>query len=116
MSLPTAPASGRRLLGWGLLLTILVAGTVGARWQWYVHRRTAALSQAAEGDFDGAEAQLKEIATRSPDDVAVTAALAKGCLAAGAEDRAEQYLNRWCELAPDDAEPRSKRLNLRRQQ
>ena len=70
------------------------------------------LRLAARGQFDAAEPLLARSNERNPRDVDVVRALAVGHLSARHATEAEAFLNRWCELRPDDPEPYRRRLEL----
>jgi tetratricopeptide (TPR) repeat protein len=74
--------------------------------------RREALRLAHEGRFADAEPLLQRALARRGGDVEVLSALALGKL--GSDDpSAEEYLTRWCELCPGEAQPYRLRLDLR---
>jgi thioredoxin-like negative regulator of GroEL len=104
-----------RLSRWGLLaacLTILVvAGFLGYRWVRDRSERQEALGLAEQGRFDAAEPRLRAIAERRPDDGEVLRALALGYVRIGRDADAEEFLDRWCQAAPQGAEPFQQRVD-----
>jgi predicted Zn-dependent protease len=92
---------------------VLVAGGV-LGWGWVHDRaeRRAALLLASEGRLDDAAPRLRRLLERHPGDVQVVGALALSSMDAGRLVDAQTYLDRWCELRPDEAEPFRQRLEL----
>jgi predicted Zn-dependent protease len=98
-------------------LGLLVAGALLlGRWYHLRQQRQAALHAAREGSFAQAEPLLHQVLERSPADVPVLQALARGYLSANRRSEAEPLLSRWCELRPADPEPFRLRLQLYRKQ
>src|SRR5262245_4960689 len=92
----------RRLLI-GLALVVAVAGRgVRLRAAYLQQQRHAALSLVTEDRFAEAEPVLRQIAERSPADAEVAAALGRGYLEQGELAGAEQFINRWCQLQPEE--------------
>ncbi len=110
MSLPAA-----RACRWGLLgtcvLVLPLAGFFGFRWVRDRSERQEALGLAEQGRFDAAEPQLRHIAERRPDDLAILRALALGYLRIGRDAEAEASLDRWCQAAPGSVEAYQQRLD-----
>jgi len=90
----------------GLVLLAAVAG--GAVWL-LVGRgssdRDAAIQQAKGGEFPAAEPALRRAYERDRTDADVVAALARGYVEADNILPAEEFLGRWIELKPSEAEP-----------
>ncbi len=109
----TAAANWRRRLVLSAIAVVLgLGGFLG--WQWLRDRveRQEALRIAERGDFSTAEALLKRVAQRHPNDAAVARALALGYLSADRLAEAEPYFERWCQARPGDAEPYNERIRL----
>jgi predicted Zn-dependent protease len=119
MTTPTATAArspAPRLRRWGAAAAVLgvlaLGGILG--WRWFQDRdeRREALQLAGEGRFDAVQPLLRSVFERHPEDVAVVRALALGHLDARQFDEAQTFLDRWCELRPEDSEPYRRRLDL----
>jgi tetratricopeptide (TPR) repeat protein len=65
------------------------------------------------GSFHDAEPGLRRALERYPDDLDVLKALGLGLAGSDRLAGAEPYLDRWCSLRPDDAEPYKQRMDLR---
>jgi tetratricopeptide (TPR) repeat protein len=115
--MPPRSQSGKRRAFVLLLLLALAGG--GAFW-WFrirdVPNREHALELAWEGRFAEAEPLLKRLLDRSPNDLEVIQALAQGHARAGNEAKEQEYLDRWCELRPEEAEPLKFRMELHQRQ
>jgi predicted Zn-dependent protease len=110
------PARGRhRLLFW-CAFGLLGAAAAFLLWRQVEQRRerTNALALARQGDFPAAAPLLKRVLERTPEDVEVIEALARGHLDARKLSDAEPHLSRWCELRPDDPTPLRLRLDVYR--
>jgi predicted Zn-dependent protease len=103
-----------RLLAIGLISFALVAiGVWGWRWNERRQERTRVLELVAQKKFDEAEPELCRLHERDPDDVDVLVALYRTHIARGGRVAdAEPYLNRWCELRPDNPAPFHARLDM----
>jgi predicted Zn-dependent protease len=98
----------------GLVVCVVLAAGSGA-WLLVVQprrEREEALHLSAQDRFVAAEPLLKRALGRNAGDAAVARALALGYLAGGNERAAEAYLDRWCDLQPDQAEPHARRMEL----
>jgi predicted Zn-dependent protease len=102
----------RRVVGAVVLAALVAGGGVG--WRWYQERteREQALQLVADRHFDAAEPLLLRAHERHPQDVDPVRALAVGYLEARRPGEAETFLNRWCLLQPQAAEPYRRRLEL----
>jgi predicted Zn-dependent protease len=101
---------------WALALVVCVVLAAGAGAWWRVvqpgREREEALRLSAQGRFAAAEPLLKRALERNAADVAAARALALGYLGSGNDREAEAYLDRWCSLQPDQAEPHARRMDL----
>ncbi len=93
----------------------MAAALLGWRYLQQRRERAHALALAQQGDFAAAAPLLQHVLERSPDDLEVVEALARGHLAARDLARAEPYLSRWCDLQPDETTPFRLRLDVYRQ-
>jgi tetratricopeptide (TPR) repeat protein len=88
---------------------VLAAAATAAGWWWrtvhHTRTREEALRLSRQGEFTKAEPLLLRAVAHDADDADVVKALAQGYLAAQQLPQAETYLNRWCALRPDQAEP-----------
>lgn len=112
--LPATPIR-RFLLG---LVVLAVVGTVGLfSWHAFEHWRSQkdrqeGLRLAELGRFDEAQPRLLAALQRHADDREVLKNLAWGYQAAGDFPKAEEFLTRWCALAPNDPEALQKRMDF----
>lgn len=74
-----------------------------------------ALRLASQGDFAQAEPLLRQCMERSPNDVEILAALAKGYFAADRKSSADECVTRWLDNAPTDSEALLLRIDLYRE-
>ena len=96
-----------------MLGLLALGGIIG--WPYYRDRAELrdAFESIEENDFDAARPILLRLQERRPQDVRVARALALGHLHHTRQlVETGKYLDRWCELAPGDAEPFRTRLNF----
>ena len=74
--------------------------------------RAAGLQAAQEGRWDVAEPVLGRALARDGNDLPVVRAMALGYAAAARPVQAEEILDIWCQLRPNDAEPFKRRMDL----
>jgi Tfp pilus assembly protein PilF len=107
-----SPAT-RRVILVAVVLAAAAVAMFGARWLHASGERDEALRLAQAGRFADAEPLLQKALARDRDDVAVISALAQVKLGSPDPATAEEYLTRWCELRPHEAEPFRLRMDLR---
>src|SRR5438552_2513368 len=114
-SIQTTAAKAIRVPRWWLLLGLVVllvpACLVGWRWARDRTLRKQALAVADRDRFEVALPLLLEAYQRHPDDGEIVKALAIGYDGTNNVTEAEAFLNRWCELAADNAEPFRRRTD-----
>jgi predicted Zn-dependent protease len=109
-----APRRSRRPIFVGAGAVILIAGLLVYRfWVAPTWSRTAAIEQAQQGDFAGAEPALLAAVHRNPHDVEVLEVLARNRVRTPEDDSAGDYLARWIDAQPENPEPRRLRLEYR---
>jgi predicted Zn-dependent protease len=113
----TPPQFVGRVLPWrilsALIVLLAVAGFLSRGWirDWWELRE--ALQLAEERQFNAALPHLLHINDMHPDNVAVTRALALGYLHNTRQiPETRKFLDRWCEMRPDDPEPFRQRLRF----
>jgi predicted Zn-dependent protease len=101
---------------WTVLVAMfgLLALAAAIGWRWFQDRadRAQALDLARQNRFDTAEPLLLSLYERHPRDVEIVRALALGYFGARRYPEAEPFLNRWCELRPEEPEPYRRRFDL----
>src|SRR5262249_55393774 len=115
MSDRTAQSGRRPARGFWLLTALaLVAGGAAFGWREFQVRRdrAEALGLAQRGHFSDSEPLLKGVLERTPNDLEVIQALARGYVAIDNRPEAETYLGRWCALEPDVARPYQARMEF----
>src|SRR5262245_23517555 len=119
MSAPTTgPSRRRRVLTLALGGAVLVVALVLlVAWQWHLAdlraERQTGLELASAGRFENARPLLERALARSPNDLPVVKALARGRFAeAQSLTDAEGPLSRWCDLEPANPNPFLMRLEL----
>jgi len=106
-----------KFVGSTIIFLLLVLGGIFA-WRWYQYwleerEFREGMALAEENDFDAALPFLIQFHERHPEDARAVRALALGYLLNTrqlAETR--KYLDRWCELEPEDPEPYRRRLGF----
>ncbi|MCI0378084.1 MAG: tetratricopeptide repeat protein [Gemmataceae bacterium] len=111
---PSQRVWGRRRLVAGVVCAALVALVGYFIWkgQHNANLRDHALRAHLDGPFEKAEPLLKRASAALPDDVLLLKALSLGYIEESKLDDAVVYLNRWCAVEPDEAEPLRLRLEL----
>ena len=111
-----APSARPRRWRGATLLAALALLVLGAFFGWRGLRdqaeRRQALELADRGHFDVAEPLLLHAQERHPADVAVVRALALGYFSANQRAEAQTFLDRWCDLQPQEKEPYKQRLDF----
>jgi tetratricopeptide (TPR) repeat protein len=101
---------------WLFLIPLAVLVGAGGFFGWRLHAQAAerqdGLRMAEAGNFTEAEPLLRGAVERDPGDVEAVRVLAVGYLNAERFEEAQPYLDRWCELQPDRAEPLERRIEL----
>jgi Tfp pilus assembly protein PilF len=103
----------RRVVLASAVLVVVVVVAFGVRRLWAKANRDEGLQLAQAGRRDEAEPLLERALARDDRDVEVVAALALAKLGGKEPAAAEEYLTRWCELAPHEARPYRLRMDLR---
>ena len=116
-SIPFSSTGARfwsRRLGVALALVGIVTATGVVLWPRLQARteRAAGLQAAQEFRWDVAEPLLDRALARDRNDLAVVRAMASGYAAAARPVQAEEILDKWCQLRPNDAEPFKRRMDL----
>jgi predicted Zn-dependent protease len=105
-----------RWIRWSALAAIASVLALGAffGWRWNEDRteRFEALRLAGSYNFDTAQLLLRRLHERHPQDVEIIRALAVGYLDARQLAEAQTFLDRWCALQPQEAQPYRRRLDL----
>jgi predicted Zn-dependent protease len=112
----TVPATARRVR-WrralaALLCVLAPLGFLG--WRSYRNReeRLEALELVHERGFAEAEAELRRVHERQPQNVEIARALADGYFKARQFREARAVLDQWCDFRPNSLEPFQRRLDL----
>ncbi len=111
----TGAFPGGRRRGLALALVGIVGVTGVVFWPRFVahSERAAGLQAAQAGRWDVAEPLLRRGMVRNGNDLHIVQAMALGYVAAGQLVQAEESLDRWCLLRPNDAEPFKHRMDVR---
>lgn len=107
----STPALRRRTWLLAGVILFLVGASVGVWWGYRVWERGRVLQIAEAGDFERAGPLLERELARSPWNLDVIQALARGYLAREERSAALPVLDRWCALRPNDPEPFRLRLD-----
>src|SRR5688572_8518334 len=112
-----APPARRNVWPWLVPLLVLLPLLAYAGWWGYqaIERRSA-LELARTGPFSAAAPLLEAQLARRPADVELLQALCRGYAEEADGTPAGPLLDRWCQLAPDSAEPFRLRMNFHRKE